>query len=347
MDEQITQSWLQYQWQNNTVGEYLIAVGLFAVLVVVFKLIETFVLHRLEKIALRTKTEVDDVVVKIVSTLRPPFYLFVAFYVAVSYLAIEGFGKEVLRVILVAWITYQVVIVLHILVDFAIHRKLTRTNTGNAQAIANIIHGIVTIALWSLGILFVLSNLGVNVTALVAGLGVGGLAFALAAQNLLGDLISSLAIFFDKPFVPGEFITVGSESGTVLRIGIKTTRLKSVNGEEIIIPNRDIAAARVKNFKRMTERRIGLSVGIGADVMTEKLVDLPLRLSTAITSVGEARFGRATLHSLEGGVYEYRVVYYVLKPDFATYMKTQEQVILALKQTLEKEKAKLEYIKVE
>jgi small-conductance mechanosensitive channel len=347
MDQQIVLDILQYRWQNNTVQQYIIAALLFFLFFALFKVLEGVVLRRVEAVAQRTKTDIDDALVQIISSLKPPFYSFLAFFLSLRYLAIVGLAYQIVRVILVAWITYQVVVAVHILVDYVIKRRVTKVNTPNAQAVANIVHGIISIALWAFGVLFVLSNLGVNVTSLIAGLGVGGIAVALAAQNILGDLISSLAIYFDRPFVPGDVISVGDVSGTVQRVGIKTTRLRSLTGEEVIIPNRDISAARIKNFKRMSERRIEFDFGIINELSVDQLRSVPGLVRDVFGPIDDVRFGRAHVFTLDGDKVDVHVVYYVTAPAFTTYMDVNQQVLLGLKQTLEQQGMKLAYVKQE
>lgn len=348
MSEQLLNQVLAYEWLNNSIGQYLVAFALFLVFYAVFQVAEGLILRQIQRFALRTKTDIDDALVKIIGSLRPPFYSFLAFYVALGYLKIEGIAHQVVRIILVAWITYQVVVAIHILLDYLLKRRLQRVVNPHTQAISSLVHNLVTFALWAFGVIFVLSNLGVNVTSLIAGFGVTGIAVALAAQNLLGDLISSLALYFDKPFIPGDFIAVGDISGTVQKIGIKTTRIRSLSGEEVIIPNRDIAAARVKNFKRMTERRVEFDFGVQRNLSSTKLQALPGRVRSELFEALEyARFGRAHVFSLSSEGYDVHVVYHVLAPDYSTYMEVNQAVLLGLKEMLEKDGMELAYLKQE
>ncbi|NND49120.1 MAG: mechanosensitive ion channel family protein, partial [Rhizobiales bacterium] len=148
-------------------------------------------------------------------------------------------------------------------------------------------------AIWSLAILMVLDNLGLDVTTLVAGLGIGGIAIALAAQNILGDLFASLAIILDKPFVVGDFIIFGEFSGTVERVGVKTTRLRSLSGEQLVVPNADLLSTRLRNMRRMHERRAVFTLGVVYETPYETLKRIPQMLQEIVEAEETARFDRA------------------------------------------------------
>jgi small-conductance mechanosensitive channel len=176
----------------------------------------------------------------------------------------------------------------------------------------------------------ILDNLGVDVTALIAGLGVGGIAVALAAQNILGDLFASLSIVMDKPFVLGDFITVGESQGTVENIGLKTTRLRSLSGEQLVFPNSDLLTSRIRNFKRMQERRVVFTVAVTYDTAFAQLKEIPELIKAAITSQEQTRFDRAHFQKLGDAALIFEAVYFVTIPDFVRYMDIQEQINLRL-----------------
>lgn len=182
------------------------------------------------------------------------------------------------------------------------------------------------LVLWSLVVLLILDNLGVNVTALVAGLGVGGVAVALAVQSILSDLFSSLAIILDKPFEIGDFIIADDLLGTVEKIGIKTTRVRSLGGEQLIFSNSDLLNSRIRNFKRMFERRVVFTIDVVYQTPLEKLKQIPQILREAVEARDLVRFDRAHLKMPSGSAYVYEVVYYVKSPDFNVYMDIQQEI---------------------
>ena len=188
-----------------------------------------------------------------------------------------------------------------------------------------------------------LSNLGINVTSLVAGLGVGGIAIAFALQNILNDLFSSFAIYFDKPFVVGDFIKIGEHAGTVEKVGIKTTRIRSTTGEELIISNRELTSARVQNFKRLNERRSIFTIGVVYETTAEKLRRIPSIIQTIIESQSLNRFDRVHFKTFGDFSLNFEVSYYVQTTDYKKFMDTQEIVNLKIVEAFEKEGISMAY----
>jgi small-conductance mechanosensitive channel len=184
--------------------------------------------------------------------------------------------------------------------------------------------------IWIVVALVTLENLGINISALVAGLGIGGVAVALAVQNILGDLLGSLSIILDKPFVVGDTIVIGDITGTVERIGVKTTHLRALSGEQIIMTNSDLLSSRIRNFKRMYERRIAFTVGVSYETAPESLEAIPQMIREIIESQTPIRFDRAHLRTLGDGVIIFEIVYFILSSDFQIYMNVQQAVNIEL-----------------
>jgi small-conductance mechanosensitive channel len=208
------------------------------------------------------------------------------------------------------------------------------------RAIANalgLIQLFARVVVWSIAFLLILNNLGFDVTALVAGLGIGGIAVALAAQNILGDLFASLAIVLDQPFVVGDFVVLGDKMGTIERIGIKTTRIRSLSGEELIVSNADLLASRIHNFKRMAERRVLFTIGVTYETPTEKVEKLPGMLRAIVEAQEQVRFDRAHFARYGDFALVYEVVYWMLSADYNVYMDTQQRINLAIFRQLQDE----------
>lgn len=187
------------------------------------------------------------------------------------------------------------------------------------------------LVLFVLLLLLVLDNIpGVEVTALIAGLGIGGIAVALAVQNILADLFASFSISLDKPFAIGDFIIVGEHTGTVENIGLKTTRLRSLSGEQLVIANDDLLRSRVRNFRRMSERRVVFGFGIVYRTPYRHVESLPALVREIIEGIERARFDRAHFKAYGDSALEFEVVYYVLAPDYPIYMDVQQNINLAL-----------------
>ena len=187
-----------------------------------------------------------------------------------------------------------------------------------------------TLALWSLLLILALDNLGVQVTALVAGLGIGGIAIALAAQSILGDLFASLAIVLDRPFAVGDFIAAGDMSGSVERIGVKTTHLRSLSGEQLVLGNSDLLNSRIRNYGRMDERRVVLTLGVTYDTDLDQLEAVPAMIQETVEQYSTARFSRAHLRGLGESALEFEAVYFMVTAEYGVYMDTQQAISLEL-----------------
>jgi small-conductance mechanosensitive channel len=197
--------------------------------------------------------------------------------------------------------------------------------------------------LWTIILLVALDNLGFNVTTLIAGLGISGIAIALAVQNILGDLFSSFSIVLDKPFVIGDFIIIDEYLGTVEYVGIKTTRIRSLSGEQLIFSNSDLLKSRIRNFKRMFERRVVFSVSVVYGTSHENLVKIPKMIREIILNQDRVRFDRA--HFKEYGAYSlnFEIVYWIQNPDYNVYMDTQQNINLAIYEQFNREGIQFAY----
>jgi small-conductance mechanosensitive channel len=191
--------------------------------------------------------------------------------------------------------------------------------------------------------LLTLDNFGVKVVSLLAGLGIGGIAVALAAQKVLGDLFASVSIILDKPFEVGDIISLGTITGTVESIGIKTTRIRSVTGEQIIIANSDLLESRVTNFKRMQERRITFGISISNQTSKENLQAIVTLVKNIIENQSDARFDRGHLKGFSANSVDYEFVFWVTKPEYIAYMDVQEKINLAILDAFEEKKINLAY----
>jgi small-conductance mechanosensitive channel len=185
-------------------------------------------------------------------------------------------------------------------------------------------------ALWAVVALAVLSNLGFNITAFVASLGIGGIAIALAAQNILGDLFASVAIALDKPFEVGDSISAGSASGTVEHVGMKTTRLRSASGEQIIVSNTELLKGSLKNFKRMQTRRIEFTFGVSYTTTPEQAAAIPAVVRRVVEAQPELKFDRAHFTKLGESSLDYVVVYIMQTADYLRYMDNHQAINIGL-----------------
>lgn len=197
------------------------------------------------------------------------------------------------------------------------------------------------LVIWSVVLLLSLDNLGVNVSTLVAGFGIGGIAVALAAQNLLGDLFASLSIVLDRPFEVGDFVIVGDFMGVVEKIGLKTTRVRSLGGEQITFGNTDLLGSRIRNFKRMQERRVAFELDVVHGTPTADLREIPGLARQAIERLDNTRFDRAHLKQIHPTALRYEIVFYIGTNDFTQYMDTQQAINLELLGEFERREIRL------
>lgn len=322
---------------------YVKAVGLFFVLVGIFGIIQKIVLKQAEKFSRSTKTDIDDTLVKIIKSIKPAFYWFLSFYIASNTIKLSGLYKKGLQIFVIAWATYQVIIALHILIEYVFDKYKAREESKTTQEALETLTQILKGALWVLGVLFLLQNLGINVTSLVAGLGIGGVAIALAAQSILGDLFSSFAILFDKPFEPGDFIIVGNYMGVVEDIGIKTTRLRALQGEEIVISNTELTSSKIQNFKKMRERRVPFKFGILYETEPDTLIKVNQIVERIIKKQDKTRFDRCNLVNFGDYALEFEVVYYVLSGDYNEFLNIHENILLSIYKEFKKQNIILAY----
>lgn len=304
-----------------------ITLGLTLVLVAV----RHFFFGRFAKLAERTKNRVDDVIAEVLHGMRTWFLLVIAFYLAVEFIAADAPAIPwLLRVVFVG-LLFQIGLWGNDLIRVGIEWYVEARDNEASQITAARAMGMVgRLVLWTMVFLALLDNFGVDVTALIAGLGIGGIAIALAVQNVLADLLAYVSIVADRPFVFGDFLVVGEHSGTVEHIGIKTTRIRSLSGEQIVFSNNDLLGSRVRNFKRMNERRALFSVGVVYDTPHEVLKELPGIFKEAVDAQENVRFDRAHLKVFGDFSINYEIVYYMLVPDYAVYMDTQQAINLAI-----------------
>lgn len=255
-----------------------------------------------------------------------------AFGILAAFLVIDdvpGAHRAVRVALLVAGILQFASWVAHFFIEF-LDRKAERHAIPISVSALGVVRFIGQGLIWLAALLLTLDNLGVNVTTLITGLGIGGIAVALAAQNILGDVFASLAIIFDRPFEVGDAVAVGSESGTIEHIGVKTTRIRSLSGEQIIINNSDLLQSRIKNFKRMQERRVLFTLNLSYETAVEELRALPPAIRGIIEKQENVRFERAHFREHGESALIFEVVYFVTTPDFGLHMDIRQSINLAL-----------------
>ncbi len=318
------------------------ALGVFIVLLGIKHLFQ----RRLQKLVARTSIGVDDLLIPVLEQTRWFSFLAVGLLLGAQFLALPGdvdlWSGRVINLVLAVqlglWGTG--------LISFYISRRVEEKiglDQGEDATTLDALGLLGKIILWSILTLIILDNWDVEVTSLVASLGIGGIAVALAVQNILGDLFSSLSITLDKPFAIGDFIVVDDFEGDVEDIGLKSTRLRSISGEEVVFSNSDLLGSRIRNFKRLERRRISFSFGVEYGTASEKLEAIPGMVEEIIAPLENARFERAYFRNLGDYALEFEAVYYVLVPEYSAYLEIQQAINLALYQRFEGEGIEFAY----
>jgi small-conductance mechanosensitive channel len=328
-------------WEQEILGNlpqsWLLAIGMVLLLYGALLLIRTVVTKRLALLVQRTRTEIDDVLVDLFADTKNAFLLLISIYFSLYLLVLPAtliiFIGTIVKVVLII----QMGLWMSRLMAFLIARRVKRNLVSDADdaTVVSTLGVVLKGIIWAVVLLLVLDNIpGVQVTALIASLGITGIAVGLAVQNILGDLFASLSIALDKPFVIGDFINVGEFSGTVEHVGLKSTRVRSLSGEQLVFGNNDLLSSRIRNYKRMANRRVPFLLSVNYQTPYEKLVQIPTIMQEVIEGVSAeiVTFDRA--HFKEYGEYAIRfeAVYLLTTADFRQYMDIQQAINLGIYQ---------------
>jgi small-conductance mechanosensitive channel len=312
---------------NNSIQDYLIATGSVLLGVLFIRIFQNQLLKRLKHWAGKTETYFDDYVIDGIERFGIPITKCLIIYAGLSYLNYSARGAKILHGAMIVVVTFYAVSMIVSILKLLLESHVRKQDKGDEKI--KQLKGVVvviSIVIWGLGFVFLFDNLGYDVTAVITGLGIGGIAIALAAQNILGDLFNYFVIFFDRPFEIGDFIMLDDKKGHVEYIGIKTTRLKSLTGEQLIIGNSDLTKSRLHNFKHLERRRIVFTIGIVYETSLEHVKEIPILLKQIIEEHKEITFERA--HFLNYGAFSlnYEVVFFVESPDFVVYADIHQQI---------------------
>ena len=247
---------LSYTLFDNPLRDYLLAITIFIVSLIVFKTIKYQVIKKLGQAADKTKADIDDLLIKIVDKIGWHFYIFFSAYFAINFIQLPAIVMTVFSYVTPIVVVFLVVRSLQQLVDYGILKTTKEKELENGQSIASILGRIAKGILWSLAFLYIITLFGYDPTTIVASFGVAGIVLAFGLQHVLSDIFASFSIFFDKPFNVGDFITVGDNWGVVKKVGIRSTRIESLQGQEVIIPNQELTSAEIHNYKKMEKRRV-------------------------------------------------------------------------------------------
>lgn len=330
---------LTAEFFNNPVSSYLYAAILFAAALTVLYILKQLIFARLKELAARTETDLDDLALELLNMVHPLEYGLIALYLASWRLnRTPGFNKAFTFVILVV-LTYRAITLVQRLLTYWINRIVAqRSLTESAKAsVVRSTQVILRALIWAAAALFVLDNIGVNVSAVLTGLGIGGVAVALAAQAILGDLFNFFVILLDKPFNIGDFVVSDDVSGMIEHIGLKSTRIRSLSGEMVVVSNSNLLSSRIRNYKDLDKRRVVFKTGVVYQTGTDNLRKIPALIKAAVRAQAGAEFERSNLYNTGDSSIDFETVYYITSGDYKTYMDTQEQVLLGILEGFAKE----------
>ncbi len=342
--DSIEKIWDQVFW-GNSVRDWTTALVTMVATFLILYVAKSLTVRRLTVFAQRTQTEVDNFIVELLKRTRSFFFLGLAMYFGSRVLELSESANKIWHGFVVLTVLLQAALWSNALVTLGVKHYTKQRLAQDAASVTTIaaLGFLARIVLWSIIALLALDNLGVNVTTLVAGLGIGGIAIALAAQSVLGDLFASLAIVLDKPFVLNDEVIVGEFRGRIEHIGLKTTRLRSWSGEELIFTNSDLLQSRIRNLQRMQERRVAFTLGVTYQTPYEKLVRLPILLEEIIVAQPLARFERAHFKAYGNFALDFEVVYHVLRPEVSSQMDVQQIINFAIFKRFQEEQIEFAY----
>ncbi|MFZ2455097.1 MAG: mechanosensitive ion channel family protein [Candidatus Altiarchaeia archaeon] len=326
--------------------DYLISLVVFIASAISLKIFKTIILGKLRKISEKTANQYDDLFVEIIDRVGWNFYVVVSLYIATRFVQLPRFIDSVIYYLFLIGLTYYVIRAFQEIIDFSSKILIKKrqeeekdADTSLIQLLCKIMDGV----LWGIAVLLILQNLGYDISALIAGLGIGGLAVAIALQNVLSDIFASFSIYFDKPFKVGDFIIVGEDMGSVKKIGIQTTRLESLWGQEIIISNRELVSTRINNYKRMEKRRVQFNFGVVYGTSAEKMKKVIEIVKVIFENIPGSKLDRVHFKAFGDFSLNFEVVYYVDSGDYNRYMDIQQMINFALKDRFEKEGIEFAY----
>ena len=335
---------LEWVFLGNLVSDYLIAIIALLTSFLIINIVIRYIIKHIKRFSEKTATTIDDFFVSVLEKLVVPFLYLLAIYISIKSLAFHPYFEKGLNYFCLAIVMVFTVRLIIMLIGYGFKAYLVKS--GYEATLERSLKGIlvvVKILIWGGAIILFLDNLGFKISAIIAGLGIGGVAVALAAQAILKDLFSYFSIIFDQPFKIGDFVIVGDLMGTIEYIGIKTTRIRSLGGEMLIFSNSDLTDSRLRNYRLMEKRRVAFKLGVVYETPTERLKEIPKIIEDSIKSVKDTIFDRAHFFSYGDFSLIFEIVYYVIGPDYNKYMDIQQEINIKIREEFEKRNIQFAY----
>ena len=331
---------LTYNFAGNLLKEYLISLGVFLLTIVVLKVFKKVAMVKIKQFVDHTKTDFDDLLVDIFDSIGWPFYIFLSLYLSLRFIHLSKVVNKIFFFVVVVLTAYYTLKIVQKLIDYTFDKaaeKRRNEEEGFDPSVLDLLNKTIKWILWVGAVIIVLQSLGYNISALVAGLGIGGVAIAFALQNILGDIFASFSIYLDRPFQTGDFIIIGNDSGIVKKIGIKSTRIQTLQGEELVISNKELTETRVHNYKKMKKRRVVFSFDITYGTPNQKVKKIPKIVKDILDNIELAELNRVHFKSFGNSGLVFEIVYLLNSSDHTKYMDVQQEINLAIKERFEKE----------
>lgn len=335
---------LERTFWSNTFYSYLIALGLILVGVIVIKIIKGPILKKLKSLTENTSSNIDDFVVVSVERFGVPALYIILISRALHYLTlmpklssfIDGLTIIIVTILIIRFISSTILMLL---------TNYVRQQTGGDEKVKQLygIMVIINVFIWTIGILSLLNNFDYDVTAIIASLGIGGIAIALAAQNIIGDIFNYFVIFFDKPFEVGDFVVIDDKNGIIEYVGLKTTRISTLSGEQLVFSNSDLTNSRIHNFKKMERRRLVFKFGVAFQTTHAQLKEIPKIIAEVVNEQKPVTFGRAHFFAYAESSLIFEVVYHVESGDYNLYMDIQQDINLRIYEEFENRGIEIAY----
>jgi small-conductance mechanosensitive channel len=321
---------------GNTVEAYAWFFGTLVVSALLIQIVKRLLFKRIFGWASKKSKSAAGTLIPAIRRYLPLVLYVSVFYLSLETLQISDYFRKVFNLLTAAVAVYLIIILISAVMDFMLahYKEKNIQDENRAMAflwLSKTIKGV----LWVIAVIFFLSNVGIEIGALVTGLGIGGVAVAFAAQAILEDVFSYFTIFVDRPFEIGDFITADDYMGTIENIGIRTTRVRSLSGEQLVFPNKDLTNSRIKNYKTMQERRVLFKLGVVYDTPLEILKQIPDMIKSIIESEEGTRFDRAHFFAYGDSSLNFEIVYYVLAADYTQYMNIQQSINFKIREVFD------------
>jgi small-conductance mechanosensitive channel len=340
------QDFLQQTYFGNTYLAYLIALFTFIAVIIGGWIFKKIILNILKSYSKKTETHFDDLLLNIVGTFGPVFYIVIGFNLAAKNLNITETGWFFINGLTVLILSFYIVSRLQQGTSYLIRKIVDKKSEEGEKfdaSLANLLSFFINVALWTFTIIFILQNFNINVSGLIGGLGITGIAVAFALQNVLSDIFASFSIYLDRPFKLGDFIIIGEGMGTVEKIGMKSTRIKSLSGELLVVSNKELSDIRIRNFRSIEKRRRQFNIGVEYSTSNEKMKKATDLIKEIIESLEICDFERAVFESFGDFSLNLLISYYVKTPDHDTFMQINQKINLEIKEAFEKEGIKFAF----